>query len=113
MSEEPSGERATVLDDGVQLRLKFVGTDEIPVVFANQFVIQEQADEFILTIAQYAQPMLLGTVEEKREQAQGLPSEWPVKIVGRYGLTRGRLGELVDLLSKARDRATRAEAEAE
>ncbi len=75
----------------------FIGLEDVPILFVNQFVISFQQDEFILTMGQLAPPVLLGSEEEQREQAAQL-SYVPVKVVGRVGMNRLRMGELVSLL---------------
>jgi len=41
---------ATEEPEGVQLPSVWVGADETPIAFANQFVCQFQPNEFVLTI---------------------------------------------------------------
>ena len=81
----------------ISLPLVYVDVDESPVVVANQFVIQHEGEQFILTVGQLQPPIILGTSEEKIEQARRL-SHVPIRIVGRFGLTRDRLAELIEAL---------------
>jgi hypothetical protein len=55
--------------------------DETPILFANEFLIQHQPDEFFVTIG----------------QASGL-APTPVYTIARVALTRHRLTELISLL---------------
>jgi len=55
--------------------------DETPILFANEFLIQQQPDEFFVTIG----------------QATGLAPA-PVYTIARVALTRHRLTELISLL---------------
>lgn len=87
MSEEPL----------VSVPLVYVGAEDVPILYANQFVSQFQADEFILTVGQVAPPILLGDESEQREQAERL-SYVPVKVVARLAFTRQRLDEMLTLL---------------
>jgi len=80
----------------------WVGLDEVPIMFANQFVIQGGGGELLLTIGQLAPPMLLGTEDERRQQAEAI-SYVPIKPLCRISLTADRLGELIDVLSQHRD----------
>jgi hypothetical protein len=77
--------------------LSFVGAEDVPVLYANQFVVQFMQDGFILTVGQLTPPILLGTGEEKREKAKQL-SLVPVKVVARLAIDRRRVEELVNLL---------------
>ena len=81
----------------VVLRVLWRGLDDTPVVLANQFVAQHEQDEIFLTIGQLQPPVLLGTDEERLEQARTL-SFLPVNTVARLTLTRARLGELIEIL---------------
>ncbi len=75
------------------LPVSFVGLDEIPIMLGNLFAVQQQLDEFILTIAQAA-PM---ASEEDIEQAKPVL----VKPLLRVSLSQRRLKELVTLLTAA------------
>jgi hypothetical protein len=83
---------------GIEIPVLFVGVEDVPVLLANQFVIQHQQEEFILMIGQVAPPLILaGTPEEQLEQAKNI-SYIPIKVVGRFGLTRTRMTELIRIL---------------
>jgi hypothetical protein len=86
----------------ISVPLVYVGGEEVPILYANQFVSQFQGDEFILTVGQVSPPILLGEVDEQREQAERL-SYIPVKVVTRLALTRQRLEELLALLKSNLD----------
>ena len=77
----------------------WVGESEISVVLANQFNIAHQGvDEFILTIGQVTTPLLIGSDEDKLEQAKNL-SYVPIRVVGRITFSRDRLVELIQVLT--------------
>ena len=82
----------------VAIPIVYLGVEDAPLLYANQFVIQYQQNEFILTVGQLAPPILLGTEEERRQQAREL-TYVPVKVVARFALTRTRLEELVKVLA--------------
>jgi hypothetical protein len=86
-----------------QVPVVWVGLDEAPIQFANQFAMQGIENELILTIGQIAPPMLLGTDEERRQQIEAL-SYVPVKTVCRVSFTPERLGELIDVLTQHRNK---------
>jgi hypothetical protein len=69
------------------------------VAFANQFAVQHQPGEFVLTVGQLVPPLILGDEDDRREQLKRL-SYVPVRVVGRFGLTRQRLTELIALLQE-------------
>ena len=82
--------------------LVYVGIEDVPILYANQFIIQHQQDEFIISVGQLSPPVLLGDESEQREQAERL-SYVPVKVVARLALTRQRLTELITVLQGKRD----------
>jgi flagellar motor switch/type III secretory pathway protein FliN len=82
---------------GLAIPVLFIGVEDVPILFVNQFVISFQQEEFILSAGQLAPPILIGSEEEKREQAKQL-SYVPIKVVARLGMTAARLSELVSLL---------------
>lgn len=90
--EEPDG-------DAVQLRLLWRGLDDTPLLYANQFVVQHERDELILTIGQFQPPILIGQPDERIEQARQL-GYVPINVVGRYAFTRQRLAELAGYLNE-------------
>jgi len=75
----------------------YTDMEEVPIVFANQFIIQHQQDEFILTMGQLQPPLLLGSPEDRMEQVKKL-TYVPVKVVAKFGFTRERLTELIKAL---------------
>lgn len=80
--------------------LKYVGLDEIPILYSNNMVIQlNPPGEFILTFAQISPPMLLGTPEEQREQAERLDAVH-ARVVARLSLNRFRVEQLIGLLQR-------------
>ena len=83
---------------GRPVPLTWLDVEDVPVFFANQFVIQYEQDEFILTLGQMTPPLLLGTPEEQVDQLENLDFV-PVKPLARIAFTRARLRELVQLLA--------------
>ena len=81
----------------VELPLVYVGIEDVPVLFANQFLVQHEQNEFLLTVGQLQPPPLLGSPEEKMEQLKTM-TYVPVKVVARFGMTRQRLAQLVEVL---------------
>jgi hypothetical protein len=89
------------------LPLDWADFDEIPILFANHFLVQFQADEFVLSLNQVTGPPLVGTAEEMRDQLQEHGS-LPIHTLARVGLTRRRLTELVSVLQAKLDDHDRA-----
>jgi len=83
--------------DAITLPVVYVGAEDEPILLANQFAIQHQKNEFILTVGQLQPPILLGSPEERKEQAKKL-TYVPIRVVARFGLTRQRLAELIEAL---------------
>jgi hypothetical protein len=86
-------------EEPIQVPVVFDGAEDVPIQFANQFVVLHQDEEFILVVGQFSQPILLGSAEERQAQARQL-SYLPVKVVARLGLTRHRLVELIQALQE-------------
>ena len=84
--------------EGIALPVVYTSVDDAPIVYANQFAIQFNEDEFFLTVGQLQPPLLLGTPEEQKEQASRL-THVPVRVLLRVGLTRGRMAALAQLLA--------------
>ena len=82
---------------GVRLPITYVGIEETPILFVNNFVVQHDQNEFVLMAGQVQKPLLLGTPEERREQAERI-TYIPVNIVARLGFTRERLVSLIEML---------------
>src|SRR3954453_1270429 len=81
------------------LPLAWVGLDEQPILYANQFLGQANAGEITLTIGQAAPPALLGSPEQQREQAEAI-SYVPVRPLVRVNVSRDRLEELIQVLTE-------------
>lgn len=84
---------------GVPIPLAWIGAEDLPVLFVNQFVGQVEAEQgvFFLNIGQALPPALLGTPEEQAEQLEQI-AYVPVKPVARLALTRERLEYLIAIL---------------
>jgi hypothetical protein len=81
----------------VRIPLVYVGVEDVPIHFANQFVIQHVQGDFVLMLGQMTPPVLLGTDEERRTQAEKV-AYVPVKVVARVAFSRERLVELIEVL---------------
>lgn len=77
--------------------LVWVGIDEAPISLLNQFIVQKQDEEYIITFGSVAPPVLLGDEPARREQAKQVRFV-PVRVLGRFGLTDHRMHELLKVL---------------
>ena len=77
--------------------LQWIDFDETPILFANHFLIQHQPNEFVVTVGQVTGPPVVGTPEQIREQAR-IAGRVPIHTLGRVGLTRERVVELIGIL---------------
>ena len=85
-------------DEDVVVPTLWVGLDEAPVVFANQFVGQVQQDEIIVSLGSMVlPPIMAGTQEERREQISAV-SHVAIRPVLRFALTRRRAEEMMLVL---------------
>jgi hypothetical protein len=66
---------------------------------ANQFALQLDGEQAFLTAGLVTPPILLGSPEEQREQAERL-SYVQVRVVARLGMTKNRLVELRQLIDR-------------
>lgn len=90
--EAPEGQR--------QVPLVWVGVDDLPVQFVNQFVAVVQPNEVFLTIGTLTPPAIMGdSIEERREQAESIQFV-QVKPVARIAFTPERLQELIGILNQ-------------
>jgi hypothetical protein len=83
--------------DAVELPLELVGADDLPIIYANNFIIQQQRHEFILIVGQVAPPVVLGTEAQQREQVARIKAV-PVKALARFAMTPDRLEALIRIL---------------
>ncbi len=94
MSEKLPGE----LPEELQLTLRWVGTDEIPIHYINQFVGQlGQLNELLLVFGQASTPTVIGTPEQQAEQLRQIEYV-PIKPLARFALTRQGVERLISML---------------
>lgn len=96
---------------GFQVPLVWAGADRIPLIAANQFMVQAEPGEIFLTIGTLTPPVILADDEESfRAQAAGIDAV-PIQVVGRYAMNRRRLVQLRNLLTKGIEIYDQKEAE--
>jgi len=86
--------------DAISVPLVWVGTDDLPVQFLNQFVGLVQPNEIFLMLGSLVPPPIMGdTAEERKAQARSVPFV-PIKPIVRLALTPERLKELISVLQQ-------------
>lgn len=61
--------------ESLDVPLAWVGFDETPIIFANQFLIQSSRIRgFVIGVGQATPPPLIGTPEQMREQVEQIES---------------------------------------
>ncbi len=78
----------------------WVGTEDLPVQFVNQFVGVVAPDEVFLTLGSLVPPPILGETEEERRAAVEDIQFVQVKPVARIALTPARLQQLIQVLQQ-------------
>jgi hypothetical protein len=85
----------------------WVGLEQQPVLTANQFLTQLVAsDEIVLSIGSVTPPVVLGTREQQAEQLRNV-AFLQVRPIGRFGLTRARVREVIKVLEATLEQADR------
>jgi hypothetical protein len=90
----------------VQLRVAWGGVDELPVLAANQFLVQVAAQtappddpgEIVLTVGHLAPPLLLGNQDEVQKAAAELGIVH-VRPLARFSVPRSQAAALVKALN--------------
>lgn len=84
----------------VRVPVRYTGIDDLPIHFANAFLVQHShgQQEFIVSFGHIAPPVLLGTPEQAKEQAEQIAFV-QAKMLARFGVTEQRFRELVKLMS--------------
>jgi hypothetical protein len=90
---------ATTTHPGAELGLPlaWIDFDETPILLSNNFLIQHQPHEFVITFGQVTGPPLVGSPDQIRDQAHDM-THVPINTMCRVGMTRHRLVELIALL---------------
>lgn len=93
----------------VQLQATWVGLEEVPILFANQVIIQlDDQNDVIIGFGQANPPVVLGgTVEEQRAQIAAIPFV-QIRPVARLSMSTRRLEELIRALQETVKRQQQA-----
>lgn len=84
-------------EDRIEVPVVWVGADELPVLFVNQFIGQADKAEVFLTIGQMVPPAVIGTEAERREQLEHLQYA-QIRPVARLAMTPAKLRDLLSIL---------------
>lgn len=83
----------------------WVGYDELPILYANHFLVQYQEERsFVLGIGQGTVPPLIGSPEEIAEQIAHIGFV-PIKPLDRIALTEEKVRELLAVLQASLEKA--------
>ena len=95
-------------EGGVSVPLVWVGAEDLPVHFVNQFLGLVQPNEIFLMLGSLVPPPIIGeTLEERKGQAESVPFV-AVKPIARVGMTPDRLKELIGVLQQTLENYERA-----
>jgi hypothetical protein len=87
----------------VEIRTPWPTKVTAPVLSANRFALQVsppgEPTEILLTVGHLSQPLLSGSPEEQRVQAEALTT-LEIAVLGRYSVQREKLRELYEVLGK-------------
>jgi hypothetical protein len=97
----------------LEISLVWIGVEELPIWFANQFMGQlDDQGEALITFGQVSPPALIGPPEEQVRQAKQI-THVPVKPIARLALSTSRLRELVEVLQQTIENQERARGQIE
>jgi hypothetical protein len=95
-------------DDGVaeqvlSVPLVWIGPEEVPIQFANQFLVQVNEEEVIITVGQVSPPIVLGTAEQQMEAMQAVEVV-PVRVASRIAMTGNTFRKLLRAMTAVNER---------
>jgi hypothetical protein len=98
----------------VRAQLVWEDVDSLPVLAANQFLVQLSviepqitAADVVLTVGYLAPPVFLGTPEEQQQAAASV-DRLAVRPVGRFSIPLAKAGELARIIQDLLQRAEAA-----
>jgi hypothetical protein len=85
----------------IKVPMVWVGLEELPVLAANQVLVQIDQDQLYLTLGVAISPPLVGSDrDELRMQAEQIKYV-AARAVSRVAISRRHLGELIDVLQRS------------
>jgi hypothetical protein len=97
--------------EGIAVPIAWLGVEEVPILHANAFISQFDAqtlDTLILTVGQVTLPAITGATEEEREEQVRQVSFVPIKPIVRLALTPARAREVIATLQANLDQLEQA-----
>jgi hypothetical protein len=98
-----AGATVSASTQDISVPLEWIDFDETPILFANHFLVQHQLEEFVISLGQVVGPPTVGPPEDLTAPAAPIhdPRHVPINTLGRFGLSRHRMIELIELLQAA------------
>lgn len=87
-------------EEGVTLEVEFEGSENVPIVFANNLFVRHEEDIFIITFAQAHGPYIVNPTPEQLKQIGRIPSQ----VVARIAVSPVKMKEFLSVLSGNFDR---------
>ena len=82
-------------EEGLILEVEFEGSENVPIVFANNMFVRHEEDMFIITFAQAHGPYIVKpTVEQLKEIGKV-----PTQVVARIAVSPIRMKEFLNVLN--------------
>ena len=82
-------------DEGVMLEVEFIGSEDVPIVFANNVFVRHEEDIFIITFAQAHGPYIDKPTTEQLKKIGKVPS----RVVARVAVSPVKMKEFLDVLN--------------
>ena len=100
---EPGGKNMSASTQDISVPLEWMDFDETPILFANHFLVQHQLEEFVISLGQVVGPPTVAPPEDLTAPAAPIHDarHVPINTLARFGLSRHRMTELVELLQNA------------
>lgn len=94
-------------DEGVKLEVEFTGSENVPIVFANNVFVRHEEDMFIITFAQAHGPYIVKPTPEQLKKIGKVPSQ----VVARIAVSPIKMKEFLKVLSGNFERFMKMKAE--
>jgi hypothetical protein len=100
---EPGGTTMSTSAQDISIPLEWIDFDETPILFANHFLVQHQIEEFVVSLGQVVGPPTVAPPEDLTAPAAPIHDarHVPINTLARFGLSRHRMVELIELLQNA------------
>lgn len=82
-------------EESVTLEVEFEGSENVPIVFANNLFIRHEEDMFIITFAQAHGPYIVNPTPEQLKQIGKIPSQ----VVARIAVSPVKMKDFLNVLS--------------